>query len=243
MKKVAIVTGASRGIGAAIAQLLAEKDYAVCVNYLSADDKANEIVHTIKQKGGQAIAVKADMGQESAILNLFKQVDEELGSVTALVNNAGVNGGIYDVEEVTLERLQQVYATNVFGAMIACREAIKRMKQHHGGGIVNITSQAAKFGGTRMAHYASSKAAVETFTIAAAREVAANGIRINAISPGVIDTDIHLASPPDRVANLIKTLPMGRMGTGLEVAQLAYWLLSDDASYISGAILPVTGAR
>ncbi len=243
MKKVAIVTGASRGIGAATAKKLAEQGYAVCVNYHSAKDKAEHIVDAIHNKGGKAIAVKADMASENDILALFATVDRELGPVTALVNNAGTNGGICEVAGITTERLQSVFATNVFGTFIACREAVKRMKQQSGGGIVNVSSATAQFGGTHLAHYAASKAAVNTFTIGFAREVAPFNIRVNTVSPGVIDTEMHHDSPPERIANLLKTLPMGRMGSPDEVAEIICWLLSDKASYISGAILPVTGSR
>lgn len=242
MKKVAIVTGASRGIGAATAKLLAKNGYALCVNYLNAKEQAEQVVQEIKSHQGQAIAVKADMGNEADIIKLFEIVDAEFGSLDALVNNAGTNGGISDVENITLDSLKAVFATNVFGTFIACREAVKRMKKK-GGSIVNISSEAAKFGGNRLAHYAASKAAVNTFTIGFAREVASFNIRVNTVSPGVIDTEMHHASSPDRLANLLKTLPMGRMGTPAEVAELINWLVSDKASYVSGAILPVTGSR
>lgn len=243
MNKVAIVTGASRGIGAATATLLAQQGFAVCVNYLSAQDKAEALVNDIKAKGGKAIAVKANVAVEDDILNLFETVDQSLGPVTALVNNAGTNGGMGAVENITAECLQSVFATNVFGTFIASREAVKRMKQNGGGSIVNVSSEAAKFGGNRLAHYAASKAAINTFTIGFAREVAPYHIRVNTVSPGVIDTEIHQAAPADHIANLLKTLPMGRMGSPQEVAELIYWLISDKSSYISGAILPVTGSR
>lgn len=243
MKKIAIVTGASRGIGAAVAKLLADNGYAVCVNYLNAKDQADKVVNAIKSKNGQAIAVKADMSQEADILKLFEVVDQELGCINGLVNNAGINGGICEVENITIDNLQAVFRTNVFGTIIACREAVKRMKQNGGGSIVNISSEAARFGGNKIAHYAASKAAINTFTIGFAREVAPFNIRVNSVSPGVIDTEMHHTSPPDRIANLLKSLPMGRMGAPAEVAELVNWLLSDKASYISGSILPVTGSR
>lgn len=243
MKKVAIVTGASRGIGAETAKLLAENGYAVCVNYNSAIAKADEIVNAIKQKGGHAIAVKADMSSEADIIKLFETVDKELGPVTALVNNAGTNGGISLVEEITSDCLQKVFGTNVFGTFYCCREAVKRMKQQGHGSIVNITSEAARFGGNQLAHYAASKAAVNTFTIGFAREVAEHNIRVNAVSPGVIDTEMHASSSAERITNLMNSLPMKRMGKTSEVAELIYWLLSDAASYVSGAMVPVTGSR
>jgi NAD(P)-dependent dehydrogenase (short-subunit alcohol dehydrogenase family) len=242
MTKVAIITGASRGIGAATAQLLAEKGYAVCINYLNAQDKADEMVSTITNKGGHAIAVKADMSKESDIIQLFETVDKKLGPVTALVNNAGINGGISTVETITADCLQSVFATNVFATFLCCREAVKRMKKT-GGSIVNVSSEAARFGGNQIAHYAASKAAINTFTIGFAREVAPYSIRVNTVSPGVIDTEMHQSAPPERLKKLIETLPMGRMGTPKETAKTIVWLLSDEASYLSGAIIPVTGAR
>jgi NAD(P)-dependent dehydrogenase (short-subunit alcohol dehydrogenase family) len=243
MNKVAIITGASRGIGAATAKLLAEHGYAVCVNYQSNADKANAVVSEIKAKGGKAIAVKADMSNESDILMMFETVDKELGPVTALVNNAGTNGGICQVTDITLDKLQNVFATNVFGTFIACREAAKRMKENGGGNIVNVSSEAAKFGGNNLSHYAASKAAINTFTVGFAREVAPYQIRVNTVSPGVIDTEMHHGSPPERIANLMKTLPMGRMGNADEVAELIGWLVSKESSYITGAVIPVTGGR
>ena len=243
MKKIAIVTGASRGIGKATAKKLAESDYAVCVNYLKDKEKALALVDEINQHGGSAIAVQADMSSEKDILKLFETVDQTLGPVTALVNNAGINGGIAEVEHITLACLQHVFATNVFATFIACREAVKRMKAHGGGTIVNLSSEAARFGGNKMAHYAASKAAVNTFTIGFAREVAPFNIRVNTVSPSVIDTDMHQSSSPERMAHLLKTIPTGRMGTPDEVAKLIAWLLSDESSYVSGAIIPITGSR
>ena len=243
MKKVAIVTGASRGIGAATAELLAKNGYVVCVNYLGNEARANEVVASINKNGGKAIAVKADVGKEEDILRLFSTVDKKLGPVTALVNNAGTNGGICEVENITLDRLHTVFAANVYGTFIASREAVKRMKENGGGCIVNVSSEAAKFGGTNLAHYAASKAAVNTFTIGFAREVAPYNIRVNTISPGVIDTEMHHASSPERIANLLKTIPIGRMGSVTEVAEMIRWLISPESSYVSGAIIPVTGSR
>lgn len=241
--RVAIITGASRGIGAATANLLAQNGFAVCINYLNAKEKADALVENIRANHGKAIAIQADLASEKDIIHLFEQVDKQLGPVTALVNNAGTNGGICEVENISLEQLQKVYATNVFGTFLACREAIKRMKKNNGGNIVNISSEAAKFGGTKLSHYASSKAAINTFTIGLAREVASVNIRVNAVSPGVIDTEMHHDSTPERITNLLNSLPMKRMGTTSEVSELIHWLLSDAASYISGAIIPVTGSR
>src|SRR3990167_10312910 len=240
---VAIITGASRGIGAAAAILLAERGFSICVNYLNAKEKAEEVVNAIKHKNGKAIAIKADMGNENEIMRLFADVDAALGPVSALVNNAGINGGSCDLASISFDTLHSVFAINVFGTFIACREAIKRMKQLNGGSVVNVTSEAAKFGGTRITHYAASKAAINTMTIGLAREVAPFNIKVNAVSPGVIDTDMHHAASPDRIENLLKSLPMGRMGKTEEVAELIGWLLSPQSSYVSGAIIPITGSR
>lgn len=243
MNKVAIITGASKGIGAATAKLLAAMNYKVCINYCSSATEANLLVDEIRKQKGEAIAVKANISNEKDILHLFQAVDKELGCVTALINNAGINGGILEVENMTTECLQQVFSTNVMGTFLCSREAVKRMKKNGGGAIVNVSSEAAKFGGNKLTHYAASKAAINTFTIGFAREVAAYNIRVNTISPGVIDTEIHASSPPERLEALRKSLPMERMGTPQEVAKTIAWLLSNEASYLSGAIIPITGAR
>lgn len=242
MNKVAIITGASSGIGAATATLLARKGYSVCVNYNLGQQRAQKIVDTILQSGGKAIAVQANVAHEAEIVKLFETVDQTLGNVTALINNAGTNGGISRVENISGLSLHQVFATNVFATFIACREAVRRMKKT-GGGIVNVSSEAAKFGGTNLAHYAASKAAINTFTIGFAREVAEYKIRVNTVSPGVIDTEMHHDSSPERREHLLKSLPMGRMGTATEVAKVITWLLSEESSYMSGSIIPITGSR
>lgn len=243
MNKIALVTGASRGIGAATVKLLAKNGYAVCINYLQDEDKAYELVESINKNNGKAIALKADVASEKEIVKLFNDIANSLGPVTALVNNAGINGNISPVEEVTAECLQSVFATNVFGTFFCCREAIKHMRDANGGSIVNVTSEAAKFGGSRIAHYAASKAAINTFTIGFAREVANLNIRVNAVSPGVIDTTLHANASQERLEYLRSTIPMGRMGTADEVAESIVWLLSDKASYLSGSIIPIAGAR
>jgi NAD(P)-dependent dehydrogenase (short-subunit alcohol dehydrogenase family) len=243
VKPVAIITGASRGIGAATAKLLAKQGYAVCIHYRSNRQQAEAVVQSIQQAGSEAVAIQADLTQEQQILHVFESVDKLLGSVTALVNNAGDNGGVSAVEDVTLEKLQYVYGLNTFATMLCCREAIKRMRPQQGGAIVNITSEAAKFGGNYLAHYASAKAAVNTFTVSCAREVAKDNIRVNAVSPGVIDTDMHANNPPERIATLKQSLPMGRMGRADEVAQTIAWLLSEHASYVSGTVVTVAGGR
>lgn len=240
--KTAIVTGASRGIGAATAKLLAQKGYAVVVNYHSGWELADRVVADIAQSGGRAIAMQADMGKESDILRLFEQVDKELGSVNALVNNAAINhSGM--VEDIDIIKLEEIFRVNVFGVFITCREAVKRMRKAGSGSIVNVSSEAARFGGSKMAHYAASKAAINTFTVGFAREAAAHNIRVNAVSPGIIDTDAHAAATPERLTALKASLPLGRMGRTEEVAETIAWLLSDAASYVSGSVLTVAGAR
>jgi len=242
MKKVAIVTGASRGIGAATAKLLAEHGYAVCVNYNKEKDKADEVVKSIEQHGGKAISIKADVTSESEILQMFTAVDDMLGPITALVNNAGTNGGTSPVENVTADCLQTVFATNVFGTFLCCREAMKRMKDR-GGSIVNVSSEAARYGGNQMAHYAASKAAINTFTMAFAREAGLHNIKVNTVSPGIIETDMYQNTSEERIKTLKKSVPFGRMGSPTEVAEAILWLLSDKASYLNGTIIPVSGGR
>lgn len=243
MTKVALITGASRGIGAATAKLLASKGFAVAINYQHSQRQADEIVKAITAEGGQAVAMQANMADETEIIKLFAQLDQELGPISALVNNAGVNGNFAAIEDISQQDLEHVFRTNVFATFITCREAIKRMKTQHGGSIVNISSEAARFGGTKRTPYAASKAAINTLTIGLAREVAPHHIRVNAVSPGVIDTDIHQDSPQEQINHLLATLPMKRMGSTMEVANLIAWLVSDAASYMSGAIIPITGAR
>jgi NAD(P)-dependent dehydrogenase (short-subunit alcohol dehydrogenase family) len=241
--KIAIVTGASRGIGAASAKLLGEKGYAVCVNYLSNSAKAEAIANSIIKEGGRAIIVQADISQETDVFAMFERVDTEFGPVTALVNNAGISGGTQKVEDITLEKLQLVFSVNVFGVFMCAREALKRMKHVGGGSIVNVSSEAGKFGGNNLAHYAASKAAINAFTIGLAREAAPYDVRVNAVSPGVIDTDANSKLSSERLAFLKKSLPMGRMGLPLEVAETVLWLLSKKSSYVSGAIISVAGGR
>ncbi len=243
MKKVAIVTGASRGIGAATAKLLAKNGYAVCVNYHQSAAEAEKVVADITAHGGEAIAVKADMGREDDIIALFNTVDARLGTVTALVNNAGINGGISKVEDLLPSNLDAVFKTNVYGAFYACREALKRMKTQKHGAIVNVTSEAARFGGNHMAHYAASKAAVNTFTIAFAREAGLDNVRVNAVSPGIIETDMYKDASDERIAQLKKSIPLSRLGSADEVAKTIEWLISESASYVNGVVLPVAAGR
>lgn len=248
MSKVMIVTGGSRGIGAATALLGAQRGYAVCVNYVHNRAAALSVVKAIEQAGGRAIAVAGDVASEGDVVKLFEEVDRGLGRVTALVNNAGILAAQQRVEAMDALRLNRILATNVTGSFICAREAIKRMSSRHGGqggAIVNLSSAAARLGSPgEYVDYAASKGAIDTFTIGLAREVAAEGIRVNAVRPGIISTDIHASGGvPDRVERLKESIPMRRGGHAAEVASAVLWLLSAEASYVTGAIIDVTGGR
>ncbi|MDX9894710.1 MAG: SDR family oxidoreductase [Desulfofustis sp.] len=246
MTKVLLVTGASRGIGAATAGLAAERGYAVCVNYLRNGQAAERVVADIRNGGGQAIAVAAGVAKESEVQRLFATIDERLGRVTALVNNAAILERQSRVEDITEERLQRILATNVVGPFLCAREALRRMSRRHGGSggaIVNVSSVAARLGSSgEYVDYAASKGAIDTFTIGLAREVADEGIRVNAVRPGYIYTDIHAAGgEPDRVERVKGSLPMRRGGLPQEVAQAIVWLLSEEASFVTGAFIDLAG--
>lgn len=243
-----IVTGASRGIGAAIALLAARSGYAVAVNFRSGKKEAEAVVSKIAALGGRAIAIQADISREREILRLFETAECELGPIKALVNNAGVTGGFARVEDVSAAAIEEVFAVNVTGAMLCSREAVRRMSMKRGGTggvIVNISSRAAHTGSPgEWVHYAASKGAIDSFTIGLAREAATEGIRVNAVAPGLIDTEIHAANgEPGRLQRLVGTIPMGRAGQPEEVAEAVVWLLSPKASYITGAILEAGGGR
>jgi NAD(P)-dependent dehydrogenase (short-subunit alcohol dehydrogenase family) len=246
MSKVMIVTGGSRGIGAATALLAARRGYAVAVNYLRNGEAAERVVEEIGK--GKAIAVAGDVASEADVVRLFKTVDDKLGGVTALVNNAGIVDRGSRVEAMSAERIQRMLAVNVTGSFLCAREAVKRMSTRHGGNggaIVNISSVAARLGGPgEYVDYAASKGAIDTFTIGLAREVGAEGIRVNAVRPGVIRTEIHLTSgDPGRVTRIGDTAPLKRAGEPDEIARTIVWLASDEASYITGALLDVSGGR
>lgn len=248
MAKVILITGGSRGIGAATARLAALQGYAVAISYVHNRATADTVVAAITAAGGQALAVQANVALEADVLRMFKQVDESLGRITALVNNAGVLEVQSRVEHMTAERISRVLTINVLGSFLCAREAVRRMSTAHGGpggAIVNLSSRASKLGSPgEYVDYAASKAAVDTLTIGLAKEVAAEGIRVNAVSPGLIETDIHASGgEPGRVERLKASVPMGRGGTAEEVAQAVLWLLSDAASYTTGTVLEVSGGR
>lgn len=245
---VMIVTGGGRGIGAATARLAAERGYAVCINYFREKDKAENLSNTINSKGGKTIAVQADVASEADVVRLFEATDAKLGRVTALVNNAGIVGRQSRVENMDAARLQRMFATNVIGPFLCTREAIKRMSTKRGGkggAIVNISSGASRLGSPgEYVDYAASKGAVDTMTIGLAKELAEDGIRVNAVRPGFVNTDIHAAGgEPNRIERLRDSIPMKRGGEPEEIARAILWLLSDEASFSTGAILDATGGR
>ncbi len=242
------MTGASRGIGAAIATLAAERGFSVAVNFVTGEAEAQAVVEQIVSSGGRALAIQANVGREEDILRLFETSERELGPIKALVNNAAITGGFARVDSVSAEALARVMAVNVTGTILCAREAVRRMSTRHGGSggaIVNISSRAAHTGAAgEWVHYAASKGAIDSFTIGLAREVATEGIRVNAVAPGLIETGLHAANgAPDRLQRLAATMPMQRPGTPREVAEAVLWLLSPAASYTTGAILEVGGGR
>ncbi|MBV8616730.1 MAG: SDR family oxidoreductase [Acetobacteraceae bacterium] len=243
-----VVTGGGRGIGAAVSIAAAALGHPVLVNYAGDQASADALVRRIADQGGRAQAVRADVGTEEGVLRLFAAADGMGVPLTGLVNNAGVSGGFARLDELEGEALRRVLAVNVAGSFLCAREAVRRMSTRHGGRggtIVNVSSIAAKLGSAgEWIHYAASKGAVDTLTVGLAREVAGEGIRVNAVAPGLIATDLHAAAgAPDRLERLAPGIPMGRAGTAEEVAASVLWLMSASASYVTGAVLPVGGGR
>lgn len=248
MTRTLLVTGGGRGIGAAVCLRAGAAGYRVAVNYASNAEAAEQVVADIRAAGGDAFAVRGDVGSEGDVLAMFDLVDHTYGRLDALVNNAGVVDRKARLDEMSAERLERMFQINVLGTLISSREAVKRMSTRHGGkggAIVNLSSVASVVGGSgEYIDYAASKGAIDTFTIGLAREVATEGIRVNAVRPGIIDTDIHASGgQPDRVERMKGMVPMQRAGTADEVARAVLWLLSEEASYTTGSILTVSGGR
>jgi NAD(P)-dependent dehydrogenase (short-subunit alcohol dehydrogenase family) len=246
--RVVVITGASRGIGAACARLAAAAGWAVCVNYSRDAAAAERVTDEIVSAGGRAVAVQADVASESEVVDLFATCDRELGPASALVNNAGVVAPAARVDQMDADRIMRMLRINVLGSFLAAREAVRRMSTVHGGGggvIVNISSAAARLGSAgEYVDYAASKGAIDTMTLGLAREVATEGIRVVAIRPGLIDTEIHESEGDvGRLERLAPLIPVKRAGSADEVARTAVWLMSDEASYITGSILDVSGGR
>lgn len=248
MKPIVLITGASRGIGAATALRAARDGFAVAVNYSRNAGAADAVVQQIQALGGTAIAVQADVADEAQVLAMYRQIDNTLGPVTALVNNAGVVDVASRVDQMDWARLRRMFDINVLGTFVCTREALKRMSTRHGGAggaIVNISSVAARLGGPgQYVDYAASKGAIDTFTIGLAKEVATEGVRVNTVRPGIIATDIHASGgEPDRAQQMAPMVPMQRAGSADEVAAAIVWLLTDQASYVTGAFIDVAGGR
>jgi NAD(P)-dependent dehydrogenase (short-subunit alcohol dehydrogenase family) len=248
MDEILLVTGGSRGIGAATALLAARKGFAVAVNYTSNAAAANDVVAAIAAGGGQALAVQADVADEAQVLAMFDTIDRKLGRLTALVNNAGVVDRTQRLDEMSYERLKRMFDINVMGSLLCAREAVRRMSTRHGGrggAIVNVSSAASRLGAPgQYLDYAAAKGAIDAFTLGLAKEVGGEGIRVNAVRPGLIETDIHASGGlPDRVRELAHQVPMKRGGSAEEVAQAIVWLLSPEASYTTMSLLEVSGGR
>jgi len=248
MKPALIVTGGSRGIGAATAVLAAQRGYGVAVNYTRHAAAAEQVVARIQAAGGTAMAIQADVADEAQVLAMFRQVDSTLGRLSGLVNNAGVVDRAERLDTMDMQRLRRMFDVNVLGSFLCARQAVLRMSTRHGGAggaIVNLSSAAARLGGAgQYVDYAAAKGAIDTFTRGLAREVATEGIRVNAVRPGIIETEIHASGgQPNRARNMAPSVPMQRAGSALEVANSIVWLLSAEASYTTGAILDVSGGR
>ncbi len=248
MQKIMLVTGASRGIGAETARLAAQAGYAVCINFHHSESEANKLLDSLLASGATAIAVRADIGDESEVGRLFETLDGQLGPLTALVNNAGILEQQSDFANISLGRLQRIFRTNVEGSFLCCQQAIRRMSTKHGGeggSIVNLSSRAAVLGGPHeYIDYAASKGAIDAMTIGLSKELGEQGIRVNAVRPGLIYTDMHASGgEAGRVDRLKSGVPMQRGGLAIEVARVIMWLISEEASYTTGSFVEVSGGR
>ncbi len=248
MNPILLVTGGSRGIGAATARLAAARGWDVAINYTRDAGAAQAVADDVRARGRRALTVQADVADEAAVLAMFSAVDRGLGPLGGLVNNAGIVDVAARIDEGTVARWQRMMAVNVIGSMVCAREALRRMSTRHGGrggAIVNLSSAAARIGaGGQYVDYATAKGAIDVFTLGLAREVATEGVRVNAVRPGIIETDIHASGgEPDRAARMAPLVPMQRSGTAQEVAAAIVWLLSDEASYTTGSVVDVTGGR
>ncbi len=248
MDPIVLITGGGRGIGAATALLAARRGFAVALSYVSNAQAAQEVVRRIEAEGGRALAVQADVGDEAQVLAMFREVDDKLGRLSALVNNAGVVDVQARLDEMSVARLERMMRVNVVGTFVCAREAVRRMSTRHGGAggvIVNLSSAAARLGSPdQYIDYAASKGAIDTLTIGLAKEVAEEGIRVNGVRPGLIDTEIHASGGmPQRAFELAHTVPMKRVGSAEEIANAIVWLLSSEASYVTGATIDVAGGR
>jgi NAD(P)-dependent dehydrogenase (short-subunit alcohol dehydrogenase family) len=248
MNRTLLITGASRGIGAATAVMAAQRGWDVAVNYTRDATAAEAVAAQVRAAGRRAFTVQADVGDEAQVLAMFERFDREWGPLGGLVNNAGVVDVAARVDEMSRARIERMFAINVFGSIYCAREAVKRMSSKHGGSggsIVNLSSVASKLGSpAQYVDYAAAKGAIDVFTLGLAREVATEGVRVNAIRPGIIDTDIHASGgQPERARQLAPQIPMQRPGTADEIAAMVVWLLSEEASYTTGAVIDITGGR